>query len=83
MCNDKSGTPYERCAISFEGVVEMCREKLGRGNVVCNLPYLVKNFCSTLKAQDYFCDFMDFIDFNFLDDIKKSGVKNHFQNFFC
>ena len=76
MCNEKSGTPYERCVNAFETVVEICREKIGKGNVICNLPYLVKNFCSTLKAQDYFCDFMSFIDFKLLDDIKKSMMEN-------
>lgn len=78
MCNDKGGTPYERCAIAFEAVVEKCRENLGKENVVCNLPYLLKNFCSPLKGQDYFCDFMDFMDFNLVDDIKKS-IKIHFK----
>lgn len=72
MCNKKIGTPYQRCAKVFENAIDDCREKLGYFEIFCNVTYVVKLICYSLKFLDLICMALDFISDSIIGAVKRS-----------
>lgn len=61
VCNRRVGTPYQRCRLTFEVAIDDCRIKLGWFEPLCNITYLAKTICYSVKFLDYMCVLVDFV----------------------
>lgn len=60
-CNVRIGTPFQRCILMFELAMDDCRLKLGWFEPLCNVTYLAKTICYSVKFIDYICVLLDFV----------------------
>ncbi|XP_035204929.1 DC-STAMP domain-containing protein 2-like, partial [Stegodyphus dumicola] len=55
VCNNKYGTPYERCNKAFDDAIEDCNKKLGVFNFLCYIVNVVQYVCEIAKIVDLLC----------------------------
>jgi hypothetical protein len=72
MCNKRVGTPFQRCERMFDEAVKDCRSKLGAAEALCDVTYLVKTFCYTVKFIDYICQITDLVSKAVVEKINDS-----------
>ncbi|XP_055610614.1 DC-STAMP domain-containing protein 2 isoform X2 [Uranotaenia lowii] len=71
ICNQKSGTPSERCTRALEEAVDDCRQKLSGMGAVCEVTQIAKVVCYSIKAVDLKCELIDFASDQIVDDISE------------
>nr|XP_018907459.1 PREDICTED: DC-STAMP domain-containing protein 2-like [Bemisia tabaci] len=75
-CNDKFGSPFQRCISSIEEAVAGCKSSVPKWADLCSAAYAVDLVCYPVKFVDYFCEFVSFIS----DDVL-AGIRRKIKEF--
>uniref|UniRef100_A0A182PL79 Uncharacterized protein n=1 Tax=Anopheles epiroticus TaxID=199890 RepID=A0A182PL79_9DIPT len=79
VCNDKMGTPSERCLQALDQAIEGCKEEMGPMDFLCEVTQVGKTVCYGAKMVDYFCELIDFISDAVVEEIEQ-GIKKLIHN---
>uniref|UniRef100_A0A182RC35 DC_STAMP domain-containing protein n=1 Tax=Anopheles funestus TaxID=62324 RepID=A0A182RC35_ANOFN len=79
VCNDKLGSPSERCMQALDQTIEACKEEMGNMDFLCEVTQVGKTICYGAKMVDYFCELIDFISDAVIEEIEQ-GIQNLMQN---
>ncbi|XP_052897853.1 DC-STAMP domain-containing protein 2-like [Anopheles moucheti] len=79
VCNDKLGTPSERCLHALDQTIESCKEEMGNMDFLCEVTQVAKTVCYGAKMVDYFCELIDFISDAVIEEIEQ-GIQNLMRN---
>uniref|UniRef100_A0A182N932 Uncharacterized protein n=1 Tax=Anopheles dirus TaxID=7168 RepID=A0A182N932_9DIPT len=79
VCNDKLGTPSERCLQSLDQTIAGCKEEMGAMDFLCEVTQVGKTICYGAKMVDYFCELIDFISDSVVAEIEQ-GIQKLMQN---
>uniref|UniRef100_A0A182MJG8 Dendritic cell-specific transmembrane protein-like domain-containing protein n=1 Tax=Anopheles culicifacies TaxID=139723 RepID=A0A182MJG8_9DIPT len=79
ICNDKLGTPSERCLQALDKTIESCKEEMGNMDFLCEVTQVGKTICYGAKMVDYFCELVDFISDAVIEEIEQ-GIRNLMHN---
>ncbi|XP_065088045.1 DC-STAMP domain-containing protein 2-like [Ochlerotatus camptorhynchus] len=71
VCNQKTGSPFERCFRALESAVEDCKRKLGPMEFLCEVTHVAKVVCYSVKVMDYICELIDFASDNIVEAIEQ------------
>ncbi|EAA11920.4 AGAP005412-PA [Anopheles gambiae str. PEST] len=79
VCNDKLGTPSERCLHALDQAIDGCKEEMGAMDFLCEVTQVAKTVCYGAKMVDYFCELIDFISDAVVEEIEQ-GIKRLMNN---
>ncbi|XP_050072908.1 DC-STAMP domain-containing protein 2-like [Anopheles maculipalpis] len=79
VCNDKLGTPSERCLQALDQTIDGCKEEMGAMDFLCEVTQVGKTVCYGAKMVDYFCELIDFISDAVIEEIEQ-GIQNLMHN---
>uniref|UniRef100_A0A182Q9M9 Dendritic cell-specific transmembrane protein-like domain-containing protein n=1 Tax=Anopheles farauti TaxID=69004 RepID=A0A182Q9M9_9DIPT len=79
VCNDKLGTPSERCLQALDKTIDGCKEEMGAMDFLCEVTQVGKTICYGAKMVDYFCELIDFISDSVVAEIEQ-GIQKLMQN---
>uniref|UniRef100_A0A182WLT2 Uncharacterized protein n=1 Tax=Anopheles minimus TaxID=112268 RepID=A0A182WLT2_9DIPT len=71
ICNDKMGTPSERCLQALDQTIDSCKEEMGNMDFLCEVTQIGKTICYGAKMVDYFCELVDFISDAVVEEIEQ------------
>uniref|UniRef100_A0A182UUY4 E3 ubiquitin-protein ligase DCST1-like C-terminal domain-containing protein n=1 Tax=Anopheles merus TaxID=30066 RepID=A0A182UUY4_ANOME len=71
VCNDKLGTPSERCLHALDQAIDGCKEEMGAMDFLCEVTQVAKTVCYGAKMVDYFCELIDFISDAVVEEIEQ------------
>ncbi|XP_035907361.1 DC-STAMP domain-containing protein 2-like [Anopheles stephensi] len=79
VCNDKLGTPSERCLQALDQTIDGCKEEMGAMDFLCEVTQVGKTICYGAKMVDYFCELIDFISDAVIEEIEQ-GIQKLMQS---
>ncbi|XP_058122997.1 DC-STAMP domain-containing protein 2-like [Anopheles ziemanni] len=79
VCNDKMGTPSDRCLQFLERTIDACMEEMGSMDFLCEVTQVGKTLCYGAKMVDYFCELIDFVSDAIVDEIEQ-GIQRLIEN---
>ncbi|XP_053674603.1 DC-STAMP domain-containing protein 2-like [Anopheles nili] len=79
VCNDKMGSPSDRCLNALDQTIEGCKEEMGNMDFLCEVTQVGKTICYGAKMVDYFCELIDFISDSVVAEIEQ-GIQTLMRN---
>uniref|UniRef100_A0A182SBU2 Dendritic cell-specific transmembrane protein-like domain-containing protein n=1 Tax=Anopheles maculatus TaxID=74869 RepID=A0A182SBU2_9DIPT len=72
VCNDKLGTPSERCLQALDQTIDSCKEEMGVMDFMCEVTQVGKTICYGAKMVDFFCELIDFISDAVIEELEQA-----------
>uniref|UniRef100_A0AAG5D723 Uncharacterized protein n=1 Tax=Anopheles atroparvus TaxID=41427 RepID=A0AAG5D723_ANOAO len=79
ICNDKMGTPSERCLQALDRTIDGCKEEMDSMDFLCEVTQVGKTLCYGAKMVDFFCELIDFVSDSIVEEIEQ-GIQKLIQN---